>query len=64
VDLNGNAAIRVRNLRKAYGGHDAVHGGGDRCRLRVPLGAAGGPGSRSDASPELGVVGLVLDPHR
>jgi ABC-2 type transport system ATP-binding protein len=25
VDLNGSAAIRVRNLRKAYGGHDAVH---------------------------------------
>ena len=26
MDLNGNAAIRVRNLHKAYGGHDAVHG--------------------------------------
>ena len=26
MDLDGYAAIRVRNLRKAYGGHDAVHG--------------------------------------
>ena len=26
MDLNGYAAIRVRNLRKSYSGHDAVHG--------------------------------------